>query len=503
MALELAPAGPAVRDLQISLGAARAKAGRGAEAGRALRVAANGAPVAEALDLRARAIQALLNAGRFDQGITELCGVLATQGVTYPKTSRRALLSVAVQRALLAIRGLGFRECDESQVAHEVLAQIDLQYYAATTLAVIDNIRGHSFQVRGLRLALRAGERYRVARTLVTEAGYRALSGGKAIARGDQLLDTADALGTRVDNPHLISLLVAGRGTAAFLKGAYVTSLDRCHAAQALARQHGVSEFAEFNLMYQWIAESLTWLGRLTELEPFLDHSIRDGEERGNLYQSTTLRTAALPFVRLAADDAAGARDEITDALDRWSPQRFHVQHFYALRANASADLYDAAGSAAHDRLQREWPELSAALLLRVSFARTYMWDLRARAALCAAADAGPALRRRLLHLADKDARRIAGEKMAWSHPLAVLIRACVAAGRGDHAIAGELFAQAARGFDDADLLLHAAATRRRLGELLGGAKGAALVEEADAWMTGQKIKSPPRMTAMLAPGAR
>jgi len=503
MALELAPAGATTRSLQISLGAALAKAGRGAEAGRALLAAAGGAPVAEALDLRGRAIQALLNAGRFDQGIGELCGVLASQGVTYPKTSRRALASVVFQRLLLALRGRRFRECDESQVAREVLAQIDLQYYAATTLAPIDNIRGHSFQVRGLRLALAAGERYRVARTLVTEAGYVALTGGAALAKGDQLLDTADGLGARVDNPHLRSLLVAGRGTAAFLKGAYVTSLERCREAQTLARQHGVSEFAEFNLMYQWIAESLTWLGRLVELDAFLDHSIRDGEDRGNLYLSTTMRTAALPFVRLAADDSVAARDGITHALDRWSPQRFHVQHFYALRSNASIDLYDGAGAAAYDRLTREWPEVAGALLLRVSFPRTYMWDLRARAAVCASIDAGPAEQRRLLAVAEKDARRIMREKMAWSRPLAGLIRACIAARRGDTTTAAELFEQTARELDAVDLRLHAAAARRRRGELVGGERGTTLVADADAWMASQKIRSPERMTAMLAPGRR
>ena len=43
-------------------------------------------------------IQALLNAGRFDQGISELRDVLASQGVSYPATARRALLSIIAQR---------------------------------------------------------------------------------------------------------------------------------------------------------------------------------------------------------------------------------------------------------------------------------------------------------------------------------------------------------------------------------------------------------------------
>ncbi len=493
LAIDLSPTGPSVHALQIALGEALAKGGRGAEAGRALLVAARGASVAEALDLRGRAIQALLNAGRFDQGIAELRDVLASQGVTYPKTARRALWSVVVQRAQLALRGMHFREHDESQVAREALSGIDVQYYAATTLAVIDNIRGHSFQVRSLRLALEAGERYRIGRTLVTEAGYRALAGGSTLAAGDALLDTADELSTRVANPHLRTLIAAGRGTAAFLKGTYRDSLSKCHAAQALARQHGVAEFAEFNLMYQWIAESLTWLGRLDELATFLDHAIRDGEERGNLYLSTTLRTAAVAFVRLAADDAVIARREIEHALGRWSPQRFHAQHFYALRANASIDLYEADGRKAYDRLEREWPELAGSLLLRVSFARTYMWDLRARAAVLAATGAN---QRRFLAVAERDAKRILGEKMAWSEPLAILIRACIAARRGDRA--EHLYEQAVRGFDATGLALHAAVTRRRLGELRGDAQ---LIAAADAWMASQKIQNPARITAMLAPG--
>lgn len=500
MAIDLKPTGPGVRSLVVALGAALAKAGRGAEAGRALLVAAKDAPVAEALDLRARAIQALLNAGRFDQGISELRDVLATQGVTYPATAKRALLSIVAQRALLAIRGLRFRECDESQVSQEKLAQIDVQYYAATTLAPIDNVRGHSFQVRSLRLALRAGERYRVARTLVTEAGYRALAGGAAIAKGDELLDTAEALGRRVENPHLPSLLIAGRATAAFLKGDYVTSLAKCHEAQALARQHGVSEFAEFNLMYQWIADSLTWLGRLGELEAFLGKSIRDGEERGNLYLSTTLRTAALSIVRLAADDSTAARQEVIDALERWSPQRFHVQHFYALRANAGIDLYDGRGVEALERMNREWPEYEHALLHKVAFARTLMWDLRARAAISSATQASPAERTRLLGLAEKDARRIAREKMSWSAPLAVLLAAAIAALRGDRDAARAGFDQAAKGFDVAGMALHAAASRRRLGTLVAGEEGGALVRAADAWMATQAIKNPAQMTMMLAP---
>jgi hypothetical protein len=52
-----------------------------------------------------------------------------------------------------------------------------------------------------------------------------------------------------------------------------------------------------------------------------------------------------------------------------------------------------------------------------------------------------------------------------------------------------------------ADIDLYAAATRRRLGEIIGGERGRQLISEADTWMHKQEIKNPAAMTRMLAPG--
>ena len=52
-------------------------------------------------------------------------------------------------------------------------------------------------------------------------------------------------------------------------------------------------------------------------------------------------------------------------------------------------------------------------------------------------------------------------------------------------------------------MLLHAAAMRRRQGEILGGDQGRALLRAADASMQRQKVANPERMTDLLAPGWR
>ena len=48
---------------------------------------------------------------------------------------------------------------------------------------------------------------------------------------------------------------------------------------------------------------------------------------------------------------------------------------------------------------------------------------------------------------------------------------------------------------------LHAAASRRRLGELLGAAPGHALAAEADQWMREQTIRHPAQMASVYVPG--
>src|SRR5262249_54660085 len=124
---------------------------------------------------------------------------------------------------------------------------------------------------------------------------------------------------------------------------------------------------------------------------------------------------------------------------------------------------------------------------------------LRARAALAAApaaAEPGP-----LLHAAERDARRLRRERIAWAEALAQLVRAGVAARRRDADGARQLLEDAAGRLEAAGLRLHAAAARRRLGERVGGSKGHRLVEQAEAWMKGQNVRRPDRMTALLAPG--
>jgi hypothetical protein len=90
---------------------------------------------------------------------------------------------------------------------------------------------------------------------------------------------------------------------------------------------------------------------------------------------------------------------------------------------------------------------------------------------------------------------------MPWAQPLAGLIYAGIAAVRGRREEARALLAAVEEGFVAADMMMYAAAARRRRGQLLAGEDGRGLVRAADAWMTGQDIRNPALIAAMLAPG--
>jgi hypothetical protein len=150
--------------------------------------------------------------------------------------------------------------------------------------------------------------------------------------------------------------------------------------------------------------------------------------------------------------------------------------------------------------VNERWPQLSDSLLLMCQLTRLEATQLRARCAL-ALARARPAERKSLLRAVEQDAQRILKERMPWSEPWALLLRAGVAATQGDAARAATLLRDAAAGFDAGHMALYAAAARWQRGRIVGGDEGRALVADAEQWMGEQSIANKAKMAAMHAPG--
>src|SRR6185503_11743557 len=495
--LELAPiSGAELIETKRGLAEALVNAGRPAEAAQAYLDVAEDTTAAHSLDFKRRAAEQLLMGGHIKEGLEVLRSVLFAVGIKLPGGPKRALISLFLKRIQIRLRGLDFIERPASEIAEGDLFRIDLCWAVAAGLGAVDLIRGADFQCRHLLLALEAGEPFRVARGLAFEAAQSASRGGPAQIRSLKIAQQTEAIAQRVGHPHAIGLAIWARGIIAYVNGRWKSAADLCEQAAEILRDQCTGVTWELSVAHRFLVSAMVYLGEIGEVSRRVPALLAAALEQGNVFTATDLRTR-LNLIWLAADDPDRAREEAIEALKAWPHEGFHLQHYSAMLALAQIELYTGDTEVVWKHLQGQWPALENSLLLRIQVLRIEAMHLQARAAL-ATSDKDHNGR---LRLAEKLAKRIAKEKMAWANPFASLIRAGIANRRDDKTSTVALLSAAAGEFSSGDMKLYAAASKRRLGETLDGERGAELIKEADAWMLSQKIKNPAAMTRMLAPG--
>jgi hypothetical protein len=504
MALSVEPANhPEGLSLRIRLGDALAGGGRGAESAEAYMIASNAADGLKKLELKRHAATQLMFSGRLEQGIALTKDVLAPIGMKIASSPLRALCSLVVMRGLIRLRGLRFRERTESEIPALDLFRIDTCASVWQGMTMVDAIRAHPFQAKGVLLAVRSGEPGRVAKALVAEAAYYAIAGRRYRPKVEDLLETAQSLALRSGNHHSIALVALAHGMSAFMCGEWRRAVDEMGRAEALLRDSCTGVPWEIATSHMMGSVSLYLMGQIAELGRRLPRMLKEAEARGDLFEVTDLRTRLSHALCLAADDVGRAHEEVGAALKQWGRDQFDLQHWWAFIGRIEIDLYADRPRAAWKRVTEEWPRLRWSFLMRVQYVHIESLQHRARAALALAATqpANSREHRLLLRTAEKDASRILRHGAPWGDALAQLLQAGVAAGRHDKTQALELLDSGELKCRSANMDLIAVGAQRVRGQLAGGASGRAMVEAADAWMANQDIRSPARMAAMLVPG--
>jgi hypothetical protein len=446
---------------------------------------------------RRRAAEQFLRSGFIDDGIAAVRTVLPAVGMKFTATPTHALASLLVCRGQLALRGLGFEERAGRAIPRRDLDRIDICWSIGNGLGGVDMIRGADFQARHLLLSLRAGEPYRIARALAWEAIFAAMEGKLAgQERAQKLVERSTEIASRIRHPHAIAWATASSAIATLCRYSWSAGAEKSEQAIALFREASSDVAWEVGSMHVWWLLPTLWLqGEIEELTRRAPVCLAEADDLGDLYTVTTMRTYVTPFALLAADRPEDARMEAEGAIKRWSSRGFHLQHWCAMFAQAHAFIYEGDGRRALDLVEAAFKPSKKSFLLRSQTPRVQTHQIRARAAL-AAARRDP----RLFKQIEADTALLEREETAWTDAYAFALRAGVAAVRGDARQAADLFHRAAMVFEFQGMAMHAAGSRRRRGELLGGDEGRALVEAADAWMIGRKIRSPERMTALLFP---
>jgi serine/threonine protein kinase len=500
LSLSLHASSEGSREIYARLGDALANAGRGADSATAYLQAARAAPAALSIERKRRAAEQFLRSGHVDRGMSALDEVLGTLGMRLATTPQRALASLLFQRARRKVRGLSFVEKRAEEIDPAVLAKVDACWSVALGLGMVDVIRSSEFQTRNLLLALDAGEPYRIARALAAEALAVATRGSESHAETESILDKAAAISAELDHPHALGMSILARGMAANLEGFYRRGRQFLERALVMFEERctGVAwETSTSAHMALWALAYLGEIGELVERVPLLLHA---ANARGDLYAATLLTTGLPNLFWLANDDAESAKLILSEGMGRWSQRGFHLQHYNHLLAEVQVDLYLGDGATALRRLELRWPMLSSSLLLRVQQIRIEATHLRARAELACAVHGPSEDRARHLDRAERDAKAIEKEAVAWATPLATLVRSGIAALRGQTKEAIRLADHASMSFEGADMALYAAIARLRAGELDASETGKTAVEAANRWMYGQRIRRPDRFADMLAP---
>jgi len=477
-------------------------AGRCGEAAPLYLEAAEGAAPAAALELRRQAAEQYLVSGRIDEGIKILRPVLGEVGLSYPPTPSRANMSIITRSTQLSLRGINFRSTGEDAIAPAELLRTDVCLSAGKGLAFVDPVRGYSFVLRGLLLALQAGEPRRVARGLA-QVGMMMVSRGSAnaVSRGTTFIKEARKIADALGDHYLIALTDIISGIAQVTLGHWQRSLERLDAGMQLLHDRCAGVAWDISIAQMSAHRALFMMGHFGELASRSHAWLREAEDAGDLYGevwSALFSAAAL----LAGDDPQGARDRITAARSRWSQDGFHFQHMLALVLETFCDLYEGHSGRAWQRLSEQWAAVEASHILHWQFLRIFGLQVRAAAALATCREQ-PHAEVVLLAAAERDAAQldVDAEHRRDSSAAAALIRAGIAAQTGDRAQAIAHLDVAIAGFEAAQMVVYAACARRRKGEYLGGLTGAAMIAEADRTMVDHAIVRPWQWAAIYAPG--
>lgn len=222
-----------------------------------------------------------------------------------------------------------------------------------------------------------------------------------------------------------------------------------------------------------------------------------EAKARGDVYAMVaSIPAGTVRF--LVSDEPLLGQQFIRDTIAALPRTRFLVPNVWAFNLEVYLALYTGDGARAWSIVDAHWPALSASYFLRIEYLAIVVLDVRARAAVSAAAND-----RQEHHLREavRCARKLARKHSRWAKAVAVLIRACVASVRRQRQTALELLERAEAEFQLVDMSHYVAACRYRRGMLVGGDQGRVLVAAGQTWASRQGIVNPPRVFELLAPG--
>jgi eukaryotic-like serine/threonine-protein kinase len=489
-------------ELLICAANALVHAGRSSDAAEAYGEAAQEAPAYRALELKRRAAEHYLKSGRDREGLAALRSVLKDAGLGYRSSSGGALASLVYHRARARLRGLNFRASASGDCRPRDLNRVDVAFAATSGLAMVDVIRGADYGAQHLRLALDVGEPIRICRALAFEAGHAAAVGAGSRDRIERLVQTAQILSLRSEDPHGTALAKIAAGLVRVFSGEWRAARAMLDEAEVLLRERCRGVTWELTNTQAWSQNALILCGDLPEAAARMPVLMREATERSDRYALMHMIYPACITALAANDVDAGWHVASDDSSFRaCEPDRFTAGHWGRLISTQSVHRYRGEGSRARAFVAKNWSALEASHFLRVHLMRVFSEFERGLSSISAmdegARDAAS------LRAAERSVKRVSRDSPRYAKPMGHYLAGCLAAACAKTERALDELQCAALGLQAVDMGYLALCARHRCAELLAGDDGRTLARQCREQFVARGVVNVEACLAMSAPGFR
>lgn len=495
--------GEAPADVLADLGRALLCCGRSEEGALRLNSAADLARARGDTQLatrwRAAAGEHLMAQGHIQDGLAAMTDALAVLGVKYERSPGRALLWILLHAPLTGIRKLmaRFRPARQLEVSESTRVRMDVLWAAGAAVAHAEPIHAMQFHARHALLAYTHGDPANVALSTCEDAVIAAMRGGpRRWRRAREVMERARTLAQTGEDEAARAFIAAQTAAMHHFAGEWSEVLEQApiaHAALAKARSERLSQTG---LLCFLETVALFHLGRLSEVRARTAELKVALAASGNGSYEKCIRLGWGQMAALAWDEIETAERDLLRGTPHLTPGRMLSFDYVYLLAQVNLELYQGRGASAFELVEAAWPCVRRSLQLMLSVPHFDLWELRARAALAAAASGAKALRRLSLRVAERSIRALTKNPLALAAPAVEALRASLALirGSGDDAIVH--LRRAVGRYEELGLELRANACRLILASL----PGSDVDLEARRWFEREQVVYPERFVWALLP---
>jgi hypothetical protein len=485
--------------LQIACGHALAQSGRSAEAAQLYLETSAISQGEQRTQLRIWAAQHLLQSAHMEEGMAAARALLQELDVPLPTRTASIVGRLLWDRAYLGICGLQMKAAPEAMTV-QTRMQLDALWGLALPVAWLDPLASTVLITRHLRLSRSVDAPVHMARALAEEAFARALLNPNS-SEADALIARARALCQTSNDPALEVSVLFREATVAALRFEQARACELLERAQRIGietcpDQPWLLTNVRINLGNSW-----SIMGEHARLRASTAAWLDDARDRNDQFALSLIGTFGGGHIRhLMADDTAGARAALEQAMAPWPREPFSFARLGELIAAQQIELYEG-GASAHVWLEREHARLSRAFALKTPPGKTLWLKWRGLASLAAhRIVGGEALSVGLLREAARCARGLERIDLTLAKVSALALRAQLAAIEGgrEDALAKSRSAREYSARVGYHFLAHATAYFEGL--LEGGPAGLERRRSALEFFAGQGWKNPTRAIALLYP---